>query len=222
MGSLNDYGGGRRFRERDLGKKRVFPQRLLRQSGLALVLFLLVAAGITADNLWGQGARYVAGDGLAPGNSWINFGGAETAGAPLDSVEPAVPVESNAGSVADSAEEPRFTAPASGVVVTELDVPASGFATEQGILIQGSAGQTVKAAADAEVLYLGESEDGYIVELTHSGGFTSVYQGLSQVDVTAGQQLTIGQAIGVTESGEVTFSLLKDNVEVSPLEYLFQ
>ena len=221
MGSLNDYGAGRRLRDRDFGKKRTFPQQLLRQSGLALVLFLLVAAGITADNLWGQGARYVAGEGLAPENSWISFGGGESAGAEADAEAPAVAVDGS-GSLAGSDEVPRFTAPASGVVVTELEVPASGFATEQGILIQGSAGQTVKAAADAEVLYLGESEEGYLVQLTHSGGFTSVYQGLSQVEVSAGQQLAIGQAIGVTESGEVTFSLLKDNVEVSPLEYLFE
>lgn len=219
MGSLNDYGAGRRLRERGLSPKRGFPQRLLRQSGLALVLFLLVAAGVTADNLWGQGARYVAGEGLSPASSWISFGkeAKETAESPVEP-SPAMAGES----ITASSETPRFTAPASGVVVTELDVPASGFATQQGILIQGSAGQTVKAAADAEVRYLGESEDGYLVQLAHSGGFTSVYQGLSQVDVSAGQTVGIGEPIGVTESGEVTFTLLKDDVEVSPLEYLFQ
>lgn len=222
MGSLNDYGGGRwRASERGQRQRAAFPRRLLRQSALALALFLLVAASVTADNFWGAGARYVAGEGLSPVNSWIDFGGSAKAQAEAVPTEPA-PEEKEGAGLAESSAAPRFTAPASGVVVTELAVPASGFATEQGILIQGASGQTVKAAADAEVRYLGENEEGYIVELLHSGGFSSIYQGLSTVEISAGQSLKIGEALGVTDSGELTFSLLKDDQEVSPLEYLFQ
>ena len=102
-----------------------------------------------------------------------------------------------------------------------MAVSVSGFPTELGILIQGSEGQSVKAAAAGSVRYLGESEDGYIIELTHDGGFSSIYQGLSQVGVTAGQELRLGEVIGSTSDGEVLFTLLLNEEEVNPLEYLF-
>lgn len=210
MGSLNDYG---QYQALDAPKRRGFRRRLMWQIAVSLILFFLVAAAITADNRMGDAARYVAGPGLDAENSWIDFGRAlpALAGAEQEQAPPAM-----------ESAQPQFTAPASGIVVTDLAVAVSGFASEQGILIQGNPGQSVKAAASGDVIYLGESEDGYIVELEHSGGFSSIYQGLSQIDVAAGDTVVIGAPIGVTASGEVTFSLLKDDAEVSPLEYLFQ
>lgn len=214
MGSLNDYG---QYQALEAPKRRGgFKRRLLVQSSLAVVLFFLVAATITADNWIGDGARYVAGEGLSADSSWIDFGQA------LPALSGSEEEQGQATGVTEGTTMPQFTAPASGIVVTDLAVAVSGFATEQGILIQGTPGQSVKAAADGEVGYLGESEDGYIVELWHSGGFSSIYQGLSSIEIAKGDTIAIGTVIGATESGEVTFSLLKDNEEVSPLEYLFQ
>ena len=68
----------------------------------------------------------------------------------------------------------------------------------------------------------GSSEDGYIVELVHSGGFSSVYQGLSEICVAMGDEVSAAQVIGNTASGQMTFSLLCDGSEVDPLEYLFR
>ena len=61
-----------------------------------------------------------------------------------------------------------------------------------------------------------------VMEITHSGGFTSVYQGLSDVDVSVGDQVNTGDLIGTTADGELTFSLLLNGTEVNPLEYLFE
>ena len=57
--------------------------------------------------------------------------------------------------------------------------------------------------------------------LTHSGGFVSVYQGLSEAKVNQGEQVESGDPIGTTADGELTFSLLLNGEEVNPLDYLF-
>lgn len=239
MGSINDYGRRpARPTAREEGSWGGPPpgrwkRRLLIQTGAAALLFLAVAAGINADNLLGRSARYIAVTGLSPESGWLWNGAdpdvAPVSAPPTEAPAPEVGAEGPGDVVLpglplpETAEAPpTFTAPASGVVVTDLAVEASGFSTELGILIQGSQGQSVKAAAEGSVRYLGESEDGFIVELEHSGGFTSVYQGLSQVNVSPGQDLRLGEVLGTTADGEVTFSLLRDGAEVNPLEYLFQ
>ena len=216
MGSLNDY-GRRPVVEKVKGGG--FKRRILIQTALAVAFFFLVAAFVSADNFLGEGARYVAGEGVDVESSWVSF---DDGSAVEVSADPAQETEGTPADTVEEETEPRFTAPASGIVVTDLAVAVSGFSTEQGILIQGSAGQNVKAAADGEVRYLGESEDGYMVELLHSGGFTSIYQGLSSIEVGTGDTVEIGSVIGATEDGEVTFSLYLDGEELNPLEYLFQ
>lgn len=229
MGSINDY--GRRKPLRGDGFERRSPRgkswkRLLLLQGLAsLLLFLLVAAGINGENLLGRSARYIAVSGLAPESSWLwqedpNVAPVST-GEGLDASVPGQETPDPAQLPEPEETQPQFTAPASGVVVTDMAVAVSGFPTELGILIQGSEGQSVKAAAEGTVRYLGESEDGYIIELSHAGGFCSIYQGLSQVGVTAGQELRLGEVIGSTADGELMFTLLLNDEEVNPLEYLF-
>ena len=60
------------------------------------------------------------------------------------------------------------------------------------------------------------------MEIAHSGGFTSIYQGLSELEVQEGSAVRTGDIIGVTSSGELTFSLLLNGAEVDPLAYLFE
>jgi len=213
MGSINDYGRRRLKRGTFVRKEGAFVRRLLWQCAAAAVFLFLVGAGVGADNLLGDSARFVVQEVSAEGDSWL-WDGEIT---PVSSVEgePQLPET-------DADAQPVFTAPASGVVVTDLAVEASGFGTEQGILIQGTEGQNVKASADGEVIYLEEGDDGFVAEIRHSGGFCSVYQGLSAVSVASGDRVTLGQVIGTTDSGEITFSLLKDDGEVNPLEYLFE
>ena len=220
MGSINDYLRSRR-RTEDQPRAHRIKSRLLGQISLSLVLFLIIAASIQADNFFGDSARYVAGEGIAASSSWIDFSGEDKqdANEPID--------DQNATAVqnvfpADDSAQPDFTAPASGIVVTDIAVEAGGFATKQGILIQGNAGQSVKAAAAGSIESLDEGTDGIIMEITHSGGFTSVYQGLSEADVKVGDQVQTGDLIGATADGELTFSLLLNGTEGNPLEYLFE
>lgn len=223
MGSINDYLRNQRYEKKPLGRK--FKSRLLGQIALSLVLFLIIAATVGADNIFGESARYVVGEGISAESSWIDFGKwGDKNKTETPTGEGAVTAEASDEenfSPADDGLPPDFTAPASGIVVTDVAVAAGGFATQKGILIQGNAGQTVKAAAAGSVGYVGESADGYIVELSHSGGFTSVYQGLSTVEVIKNALVNTGDPLGATADGELTFSLLLNGEEVNPLEYLF-
>lgn len=214
MGSINDYLRRRRPADGQPRAQRI-RNRLLGQISLSLILFLIVAASIQADNFLGDSARYVAGEGVAASSSWIDFNAEDAAPAadstPVENVFPA-----------DDSAPPDFTAPASGIVVTDIAVEAGGFATEQGILIQGNAGQSVKAAAAGTVSAVGEGPQGLTMEIAHSGGFTSIYHGLSELEVQEGSAVRTGDIIGVTSSGELTFSLLLNGAEVDPLAYLFE
>ena len=220
MGSINDYlRSHHHHEEKSRGSK--FKNRLLGQIALSLVLFLIISASVGVDNFFGESARYVVGDGISQESSWIDFENSQ-----IDDPEAIPPEEDTSTQVsvfpADDGAQPDFTAPASGIVVTDIAVAAGGFATTKGILIQGNAGQAIKAAATGIVESLGESEDGYIIELTHSGGFSSVYQGLSELHIQEGEQVTVSDPIGVSQDGEITFSLLLNNEEVNPLDYLFE
>jgi len=227
MGSLNDY--GRRWtKERPAQQTGGLKRRLILQSALAAVLFFAVAGFVSADHLLGQGARYVAGEALRAESSWVDFDTVSAAPVLADRAE-----ESTAGAADPAAEStpatpaedavPQFTAPASGIVVTDLAVEVSGFASQQGILIQGGAGQSVKAAADGIVQTCSTDADGtWQVELLHSGGFRSLYRGLSAVTVEQNQQVEIGTVLGETASGEVGFSLLQGEEALNPLDYLFR
>ena len=161
----------------------------------------------------------MAGKGISAENSWINISGNEAV-AVDGSI--ALPEDAAAVSPADDGQPPEFTAPASGIVVTDIAVASGGFSTSKGILIQGNAGQSVKASAAGTVLYMGDSSDGYLLQLSHSGGFISVYQGMSSLQVAMGDNVQAGQELGITANGELTFSLLLNDTEVDPLDYLFK
>ena len=235
MGSLNDYGRGDFYGHGPEGRGRR-GGRLLRQCLLAAALFCAVAALVGSDGLWGEAARYVAGPGLAPASSWLktedglqqvdaapdieaeSIASPATADAVPDSGDAAAETTSDDG---DTAETPRFTAPASGVVVSELAVTAGGSGESAGILIQGSAGQRVRAAAAGTVRSVSDENGLFRLELEHSGGFTSIYQGLSQIDVAVGDTVSLGDPVGACAGGELRFSLLRQGEAVDPLEYLF-
>lgn len=74
------------------------------------------------------------------------------------------------------------------------------------------------------------SLDGYIVTVEHQDGFVSVYSSLDeQLNVQAGEKVNKGQKLGTAsdtatneskDGGHLHFTLLKDNVEVDPNNYL--
>lgn len=214
MASLNDYNW--RENKRRHGVTRRLSKFLWLQAALSLVLVLAVAALIGHGGMPGAAARYLAGPALSEESSWFSFGRSPAA------LPAAAPAQTALPETALPATTLKFSAPASGVVVKGVKLDAAGLTTEQGVIIQGVAGQNVKAAAAGEVLYMGETDGGFIVEIGHAEGFSSVYQGLSELAIGAGQQVAAGETLGVTATGEVLFALFVDDVEVDPLVYLFQ
>ncbi|MCR4962910.1 MAG: M23 family metallopeptidase [Firmicutes bacterium] len=243
MGSIGDYKRPEmKRRAASRQSKRIPGGRLARQILAAAAFVLLVTAGIGAKNWLGDSARYVAGAGLDAGNSWLDFsqsrpvngesdpgallpaGAAASAG--YDAALAAGEAKSqNGGAAAEGSQTEAapetFVAPASGVVVKDMALDETGVTSEKGILIQGAAGQAVMAAAAGSVQYLGNCDSGYIVEIRHGGGYTSAYQGLSSLDVSVEQTVAAGQTIGVSDSGQLLFTLTLNGQEVDPIEYLF-
>ncbi len=209
MGSINDYNWD--YQEKPKKSRRPFIFRIGRQILVAAAFFAVVAAFINADNIIGSAARYVMGEGLNMDSSWVNF----------DSSKVTTKDNADLAVMADAAAPEAFLAPASGVVVRDITVSKDGVATEKGIIIRGEAGQNIKAAAAGEILYLGESSDGMIVQIEHSGGYYSVYQKLSEIKVKSNDTVAAGDIIGSSKSGEIIFSVFNKDGELNPLDLLF-
>ena len=200
------------------------PRRLRRfwwQLALSVLLVLVISATISGEDLAGQASRHLMAQILDTNNGWWGAGELQNpAVAEQDLTEPENQQPEPA--IAAMAGNISFIAPASGVVVRNLALDVAGFTTEHGILIQGAARQSVRAAAAGEVTYLGQNEGGFTIKIRHIQGFISIYQGLSEVVVSEGQVLNAGTIIGYTESGEILFLLFSNDKEVDPLVYLFQ
>ena len=100
-----------------------------------------------------------------------------------------------------------------------------------GMDIAAAAGTEVCAAADGEVYTVYEHDSmGYTVVIRHEGGYTTKYSSLSQeVLVKAGDQVTMGQAIGyvgdtalveTTLGSHVHFSVTFQDSPMDPEEFL--
>ena len=103
--------------------------------------------------------------------------------------------------------------------------------THNGIDLAAEAGAQVCAAADGEVYTVYEDDSmGYTVVIRHEGGYTTKYSSLSQeVLVKAGDQVTMGQAIGyvgdtalveTTLGSHVHFSVTFQDSPMDPEEFL--
>lgn len=124
-----------------------------------------------------------------------------------------------------------FTAPAEG----ELE---SGFGYRlhpvdelvrfhYGVDISAEEGEQVYAFAGGRVLLTAESTDyGKYVQVAHEDGWLSLYAHLSEICVSSGDELTVGQVVGCAGStGNTTgthlhFELLKDELYVNPAYYI--
>ena len=100
-----------------------------------------------------------------------------------------------------------------------------------GMDIAAAGGTEVCAAADGEVYTVYEDDSmGYTVVIRHEGGYTTKYSSLSQeVLVKAGDQVTMGQAIGyvgdtalveTTLGSHVHFSVTFQDSPMDPEEFL--
>jgi murein DD-endopeptidase MepM/ murein hydrolase activator NlpD len=100
-------------------------------------------------------------------------------------------------------------------------------ATHSGVDIDGNKGDTVRAAADGEILYTGWLRGyGQVVIIDHGGDLTSVYAHLSGIDTVVNAKVKTGDKIGrVGSTGVATGSHLHFEVRVNgntqdPMKYL--
>jgi lipoprotein NlpD len=107
----------------------------------------------------------------------------------------------------------------------------AGFneATNKGIDIGGTSGQTIQAASTGKVIYSGSDLRGYgkLVIIKHNKTYLSVYAHNSKIVVKEGQTVTAGQKIaemGNTDSNttKLHFEIRRLGKSVDPAKYLNQ
>ncbi|MBN3745828.1 peptidoglycan DD-metalloendopeptidase family protein [Burkholderia sp. Se-20373] len=160
--------------------------------------------------------------------------GAAVATAPLSS-GPATPAASTSSVVtppaaaaasSDTAAAPSgpvtFAWPARGPVLNGFD-----DAKNKGVNIGGSAGETVKAAADGRVVYSGNGLRGYgnLIIIKHDATYLTAYAHNRALMVKEGDAVTKGQKIaemGNSDSDRVMlhFEVRRQGKPVDPLKYL--
>ncbi|MGQ0442619.1 MAG: peptidoglycan DD-metalloendopeptidase family protein, partial [Methylophilaceae bacterium] len=102
-------------------------------------------------------------------------------------------------------------------------------ATNKGVDIAGSLGQTVSAAASGRVIYVGSDLRGYgkLVIVKHNKTFLSVYAHNNKIVAKEGQTVVAGQKIaemGNTDANSVKlhFEIRRQGKSVDPAKYLPQ
>lgn len=108
---------------------------------------------------------------------------------------------------------------------------SAGFneATNKGIDIAGSKGQTIAAASSGKVIYSGSDLRGYgkLVIIKHNKTYLSVYAHNSKIVVKEGQSVAAGQKIAEmgntdTSSTKLHFEIRRLGKSVDPAKYLNQ
>ncbi len=133
------------------------------------------------------------------------------------------PASMDVGSVSASNPVKRWRWPSKGKVV-ERYRPAVGV---NGIRISAAVGSPINAAAEGEVVYVGEGLRGYgkLVLIKHNTTFLSAYAHNESILVSEGQEIEGGQLIAKMGSSGTTktmlhFEIRKDGKPVDPLDYL--
>lgn len=123
---------------------------------------------------------------------------------------------------AESPEDIDWAWPTKGKVVANFNE-----ASNKGLDISGTTGQTVNAAAAGKVIYSGSDLRGYgkLVIIKHNTNYLSVYAHNSQIVIKEGQQVSRGQKIaemGNSDSNSVKlhFEIRRQGKSVDPSKYL--
>jgi lipoprotein NlpD len=116
----------------------------------------------------------------------------------------------------------HFTWPARGSVVVRFEAGKS-----KGIVIAGSPGEAVTAAADGRVVYVGTGipEYGPLIVIKHNDNLVSAYGHAGKLLVNEGDAVRAGQQIAemATDAngrGTIEFEIRRDGTPVDPLNYL--
>ncbi|HTI17424.1 MAG TPA: LysM peptidoglycan-binding domain-containing M23 family metallopeptidase [Trinickia sp.] len=130
------------------------------------------------------------------------------------------PVAANANAAGEPAI--RLAWPAYGQVLR-----SSATRNTKGIVIAGQSDQPVKAAADGQVIYVGNATDQYasLIVIKHSEGLVTGYSLSGEVAVKEGDAVKKGQPLGtmgIDRSGRSTleFEIRRAGTPMDPLAYL--
>lgn len=115
--------------------------------------------------------------------------------------------------------------PTDGVVLRSF---ASGKRAFEGLLLAAPAGSAVRAVADGEIAFVGDEKTalGLIVVVKHADELVSIYGHLENADVSAGQKVARGQALGSVgtsgqaESPRLHFQLRRGRTPIDPTPLL--
>jgi murein DD-endopeptidase MepM/ murein hydrolase activator NlpD len=134
---------------------------------------------------------------------------------------------------------PEFICPLGGTLVKDYsaDIPVFSMTMEDyrvhcGIDIGADAGTDVLAAADGEItaVYY-DPMMGQTVEITHEGGFVSIYKNLQTkmpASISKGVRVSAGDTIGyvgdtalieISDSPHLHFEMRKDSESINPLSH---
>ena len=151
------------------------------------------------------------------------------------------PTETEGGDKTAAALTPDFVSPlAAGLLVKDYsaDIPVFSMTMEDyrihsGIDIAADAGTEVIAAADGEITgVFYDPMMGQTVEITHDGGFITVYKNLQTkmpASITEGAYVSAGDTIGyvgdtalieISDSPHLHFEMKKDGESLNPLSHV--
>jgi murein DD-endopeptidase MepM/ murein hydrolase activator NlpD len=214
------------------------------KQGLYVLIFLCVAAaGITAILAWpkteiaqpeasdsGQNAAYIPSFGNETTETPMPTATSTPQPTPTASPEATKPATANNGSGRVTLKKPVDGQILNGFSGNELVFFASMnmWKTHNGIDIQAEMGAEVVAAQAGTVtqIYTSESEGGVVI-ISHSDTAQTVYKGLDEIDVEAGEKVNAGQKIGTVGempseldlSYHVHFEYIVDNEYKNPANF---
>lgn len=121
----------------------------------------------------------------------------------------------------------RFLKPVNGKIISSFGPKAGGLHND-GINIAAKRGESVKAAAEGEVVYAGNGLKGYgnLILIKHGGRYLTAYGHLGQISVKKGQYVKAGESIGtIGTSGQVKdpqlhFEIRKGTEAVNPNKFI--
>lgn len=121
----------------------------------------------------------------------------------------------------------KLTWPLQGSVLQRFGESRQGGISSRGILIQSTAGQTVKAIADGQVIYADWLKGyGWVIVLDHGAGFMSLYghnQNLLKkpgTRISAGEIIALAGSSGGQSSAGLYFEIRNKGEAVNPLQWL--
>lgn len=132
-----------------------------------------------------------------------------------------IPAASGHYKTAHPLNNPKFMWPADGPVIAHFGKTAHGI--NEGVTIDIPTGTPVKAAADGEVLFVGQDKMyGQLIIVKHPNDIFTAYAHNSKLSVNKGQHISKGSVIahsgssGETSSPQLYFSVRKGATTIDP------